>query len=42
MPKEEPAPPVDVRANWAKQFPDEPFPGEPEATLAVESHDVVQ
>jgi hypothetical protein len=35
IPKEEPGPPVDVRADWAKQFPDERFPGEPEATLAL-------
>jgi hypothetical protein len=35
MPKEEPGPPHDVEADFAKEFPDKPFPGEAEATAAL-------
>lgn len=35
MPKEDPGAPVDLRADFAEQFPGEPYPGDAEATTVL-------
>jgi hypothetical protein len=35
VPPDPPAPPVDLRADWVKEFPDQPWPGEERALAAL-------
>lgn len=35
VPEESPLPPVDLQADWTKEFPDLPWPGEKEALPAL-------